>query len=550
MEFTTCLDNFDEDSIEPCRTCGIYYTMGLNMDQAMVKPIFGRDNASKEYLGEIIEQMGAWNLKVERDDGRPQYMCISCIAEFQKLLKFKQSCLETQDQFGDLEAQRGVVIKKEIDADPEEQFCGFIYLDTDDEDISDEDGSRRVCAAFDIPHVPIKEEHMARVPTQNESVFQSPEPKTLGSPLRSSFDMMDVEELTGGMFVTSSEDASATADENDDEDEEEDEEEEEIFKFTYDDEGETQAPLPLPVQSPVVYCKMCSHESPSQEEHLNHMRRTHLLKDWECHICGKKITNAPESRLKFHMKWHKLANHLKCAICGFLCNSKDTLKEHKLAVHTRTKCSYCRKTVKQSLLQEHMNKHLEEREAELAQHVQQNTKIQTNASIGRQKPSSNKTISDGSEKSELRNKLPPETPSNLVTTSDRVVSSASVKPTFQAPSPPMREPPSMSILTLDEPFNQSLELEAHVLASHKTPQKRKRSLENAPRTTRYKSQAQSLSLPMELKQTSIAEPENSKLEEPKSPRNASPKSYTSCHICGKEFDLKIKLNRHLKTHKI
>lgn len=193
---------------------------------------------------------------------------------------------------------------------------------------------------------------------------------------------------------------------------------------------------------------------------------------------------------------------------------------------------------------------LAEREAELAQHVQQNTKIQTNASIGRQKPSSNKTISDGSEKSELRNKLPPETPSNLVTTSDRVVSSASVKPTFQAPSPPMREPPSMSILTLDEPFNQSLELEAHVLASHKTPQKRKRSLENAPRTTRYKSQAQSLSLPMELKQTSIAEPENSKLEEPKSPRNASPKSYTSCHICGKEFDLKIKLNRHLKTHKI
>lgn len=65
MEFTTCLDNFDEDSIEPCRTCGIYYTMGLNMDQAMVKPIFGRDNASKEYLGEIIEQMGAWNLKVQ-----------------------------------------------------------------------------------------------------------------------------------------------------------------------------------------------------------------------------------------------------------------------------------------------------------------------------------------------------------------------------------------------------------------------------------------------------------------------------------------------------
>ncbi|KAH8244655.1 hypothetical protein KR026_005032 [Drosophila bipectinata] len=542
MEFTTCLDNFDEDSIEPCRTCGIYYTMGLNMDQAMVKPIFGRDNASKDSMGEIIEQMGAWNLKVVREDGRPQYMCISCIAEFKKLLKFKQSCLETQELFGDLEAQRGIVIKKEIDADPEEQFCGFIYLDTDDEDVSDEDGSRRVCAAFDIPHVPIKEEHMARVPTQNESVFQSPEPKVLGSPLRSSFDMMDVEELTGSMFVTSSEEASATADENDEESEEEiEEEEEEIFKFTYDDDGETAVTLPLPVTSPVVYCKMCSHESPNQEEHLNHMRRTHLLKDWECHVCGKKFTNAPESRLKFHMKWHKLANHLKCPICGFLCNSKDTLKEHKLAVHTRTKCSYCRKTVKQSLLQEHMNKHLEEREAELAHHVQQNLKLQSKPSVGRAKASSNQMISDGSVEFDFRNQLPPENPTNLVTTSVRVVKSASVNPTVRAPSPP--------VLTPDESLNEPQQFEAHVLATHKTPQKRKRSLEKTPRSTRYKSQSQVSSLSNELEQTSIAEKDSFELQETNRSPTISPKSYTSCHICGKEFDLKIKLNRHLKQHK-
>jgi len=159
---------------------GIYFTMGLDMDQAIVKPIFGLGEAAVTSMAEILEQLSAWNIqvsshsihffdpqnvtymysKVVREDGRPQYMCIPCITEFERLLKFKRSCLETQEQYGELEYQRehnGIVIKREID--PEEQkFCGFIYLDTDEEEISDEDGSRRVCAAFDIPHVPIKEE--------------------------------------------------------------------------------------------------------------------------------------------------------------------------------------------------------------------------------------------------------------------------------------------------------------------------------------------------------------------------------------------------------
>lgn len=192
-----------------------------------------------------------------------------------------------------------------------------------------------------------------------------------------------------------------------------------------------------------------------------------------------------------------------------------------------------------------------EREAVLAQHVHLNMKTPTNAIVGSKRASSNQMISDGSVKFDLRNKLPPKTPTNLVTTSIRLVSTASVKPTLRAPSSPTREPPSMSVLTPDVPdsFNQPLELEAHVLASQKTPQKRKRSLEKTQRTTRYKSQAQPLPPPMESEQTSIAEPDNSELQEPTSSPIVSPKSYTSCHICGKEFDLKIKLNRHLKTHK-
>jgi len=124
-------------------------------------------------------------------------MCIACIAEFHRLIKFKRSCVETQEQFGELEYQRehnGIVIKREIEPE-EEKFCGFIYLDTDEEDNSDEDGSRRVCAVFDIPHVPIKEEHMARVPLQNSDKFQPPEPKNFASPVDSRFDMIDNDAL-------------------------------------------------------------------------------------------------------------------------------------------------------------------------------------------------------------------------------------------------------------------------------------------------------------------------------------------------------------------
>jgi len=360
MEFCAELTGLDEDSIEPCRTCGIYFTMGLDMDQAIVKPIFGLGEAAVTSMAEILEQLSAWNIqvsshsihffdpqnvtymysKVVREDGRPQYMCIPCITEFERLLKFKRSCLETQEQYGELEYQRehnGIVIKREID--PEEQkFCGFIYLDTDEEEISDEDGSRRVCAAFDIPHVPIKEEHMARVPVPSSIDFQPPEANELAPPVESGFDMMDHDALTASMFAASSEDASGTVDDGDNEDDED------IVKFTYDDESDFTAPLPAPIYSPIVSCKLCLHDSPDEEAHLEHMRSTHLLKDWECHICGKRFTNAQESRIKFHIKYHKLQRHIKCPVCGFICNSKESLKEHRQAVHARTKCTYCGKS--------------------------------------------------------------------------------------------------------------------------------------------------------------------------------------------------------------
>ncbi|XP_043653277.1 uncharacterized protein LOC122620063 [Drosophila teissieri] len=593
MELSADLNGFSEDSIEPCRTCGIYFTMGMDMDQAILKPIFASDDAAVTSMAEILEQMSAWNIKVAREDGRPQYMCIACIAEFHRLLKFKRSCMETQEQFSELEYQRehnGIVIKREIEPE-EEKFCGFIYLDTDEEDISDEDGSRRVCAAFDIPHVPIKEEHMARVPVQNNDQFQPPEPKDFASLVDSTFDMIDNDASTAGMFAPSVDDASGTADDGTKE-----EEEEEIVRFTYDDDNDATAPLPPPIYSPVVSCKLCYYESPDQDAHMDHMRRTHLLKDWECHICAKKFTNAQESRIKFHMKYHKLQRHIKCPVCGFICNSKETLKEHRQAVHVRTKCTYCGKTVKNAMLQSHLKKHLEEGEAELAQHLKLLEKLPVKLfpPEGIQSPHlSSSPALEGSVAEDTTDPKGSNIPgvsnvpdnSNVMEDSSVPAKETSNPADIQCPTdtPANVEVPVSSALLSSVPtervikcafcsyqFEEAQQLQAHVLASHTKTKKRRRSSEHKS-PVRKPTQAMLTSPIAKITKKPTIESEVSIVREvssvqmdstaqqetgteattnDSSPAEPKPeKAYISCNICGKFFDLKIKLNRHLKQHK-
>ncbi|KAH8399591.1 hypothetical protein KR215_004117 [Drosophila sulfurigaster] len=352
----------DGDEIEPCRACGIYFLL----NHSIIQPIFTKPDAGDNFnsqMSDIVQQMSDWNLQVLQNDGRPQYMCKSCILEFQKVLKFKRSCLETQQQFDTLEytrAHNGVIIKKEIEI--EQTFCGFVYLDTDDEEGSEEDGSTRVCAPLDIPHVPIKMEHAARVPLEAPPIQPPASNVASDLPEEATFAKIEPKELAVANGVSSIIFEADAAEDNSQESDDE------IIKFTYDDHSDEEelTTLPAPIQEPGVFCKLCGHESLSQAGHTEHMSRIHMLKDCECHICGKKFVNAPESRLRFHMKWHKLQKHLKCPICGFFCNSKDTLKQHKLAVHTRTKCEYCGKVLKHQQLQAHLNRHIEAHEEELA----------------------------------------------------------------------------------------------------------------------------------------------------------------------------------------
>ncbi|KAH8307848.1 hypothetical protein KR059_000800 [Drosophila kikkawai] len=553
MEFSTDLC-FAEDSIEPCRTCGIYFTIGLGMDQKLVKPLFDTDDAaSPAGMVEILEQMTAWKLQVARDDGRPQYMCITCIAEFQKLLKFKHSCLETQEQFGELELQRehnGIVIKREIDADPEEKFCGFVYLDiSDEEEISDEDGSRRVSAAFDIPHVPIKEEHMARVPIQTKATFLPPEPKELQPPNPSDFEGIESDELAG-MFSASSANSQANSDDD------EEEEEEVIMKFTYDDEGEAAATLPQPiVESPaIVTCKLCSYDSPNKEAHLEHMQRMHLLKDWECHICAKKFTNAPESRLKFHMKWHKLQRHLKCPMCGFFCSSKETLKEHKKAVHTCTKCTYCDKNIRTNLMQRHLKTHLEERQAEIVDQLNllQQPQVDVVTSLPTAMvPASQEPLPPAESPPPVASSSPKEDDSCVsVTTEDIPIEKDSASASLK--------PPATCIIQCafcSDTFEDTEKLGSHVLAKHnKKSTKRRHSPDKTPSPIKpakvSKPESENLTLEETFKEdTSSCSITDESLNGSSAEQNDKNKTYSRCPLCHKTFNLKFKLNRHMLQHK-
>ncbi|EDW59425.1 uncharacterized protein E(var)3-9 [Drosophila virilis] len=492
----TDLNTFgDDDVIEPCRTCGIYFIS----NHAIIQPIFtnGAGDIFNGTMQEIVEQMKAWKLEVDRNDGRPQYMCIACIGEFKKVLNFKRSCLETQEQFDELDCKRahnGVVIKKEIDPPSEtEKYCGFIYLDTDEEE-GEEDGSRRVCAPLDIPHVPIKEEHTARVPPETQ--YQPATPLANHLHEEATFAQVKPEELAAANgFSSTLFERSPQPNESQDDDDD-------IIKFTYedDDNGEALVTLPAPIEEPGVYCKLCGHASVSKEQHNEHMSRIHMLKDCECHICGKKFANAHESRLRFHMKWHKLQKHLKCPICGFFCNSKDTLKEHKLAVHTRSKCDFCGKTMKHRQLQAHLNRHIEEHEEELAR-----------------KLGSMQTI---------------ETPTTAQTD-------------------------LIQCAFCEHTFDDANELQMHVLTTHRTPPEEQPTVaESAVELEQLlpivSSIGQSNFLELSSNNETTASTTNTIQDDTNRSQHSSNPSHTKslceCSICGKKFDLKIKLNRHLKQH--
>ncbi|EDW38266.1 GL12500 [Drosophila persimilis] len=547
MEICPDFSSWDNGTFEPCRTCGTFYCT----EDDLIKPIFFPTTTGDAKLdvsmAEILQQMTDWNLMIQKEDGRSQYMCTSCIAEFQRLLKFKQSCLETHEHWVEQQQNPGINIKEEPDSKPKEKFCAFVYLDSDNE-VSDEDGSQRVSAAFDIQHVPIKAEHMARVPAQQtEMKFVPPEPQPELAPVAVKTEADHVFILktatkekdpdTDGMCSENETklDPNATSISFDDSiPYENDESDEEVVKFTYDDD-EDATTIPQPTQSASVICKLCSHEFPNQKLHQAHMQNMHLSKDWECHLCGKKFLNSKESRLKLHMKFHKLQRRLKCPICGFFSNTKEILKQHKRAVHSRTVCQYCGKIMKPHILQSHMMKHKHENKRKYGE-------------------LSNTSPNPLHSPVQQQQQLPPE----VLSVNSSPIHQQEQEPTTEE-SLPVAYSPIMPICVIQcafcsDNFEEAQQLKDHVLAKHENMMSPSQKVKAPP-------QLHSISMAMDVDMDTESDSSPQKSSSWSENLNSSSRSYSSsnnnsfdksifkCHICGKPFDLKIKLNRHLKQHK-
>ncbi|XP_005185946.1 zinc finger and BTB domain-containing protein 41 [Musca domestica] len=300
------------DAIEACRTCGVYYMTTTNY----LQPLFQSALDYPEMM-QIRFELAQWKIEISEHDGLPQYMCNTCIHEFLKIFKFRTACTETQEQLRIFYNMReknlaDIKIKTEVmDPADEAPEYNFIYVD----DISDGEYDDNV-TPFKVPHVPIKEELIeeANVPCENikqlHSEKETPDEGGETAPL--------------------------------------------VYPQTYEPESALVAQEPA---IPSVECELCQHLSPNQDEHKQHLQRVHEIRDIECHICGKVFKNSTTSRFKFHLKWHNLNKHVKCTQCGFVCNSRAALKEHRRAQHSKINCKVCGKAILAKKMKSHLRQH-------------------------------------------------------------------------------------------------------------------------------------------------------------------------------------------------
>ncbi|XP_067641367.1 oocyte zinc finger protein XlCOF6 [Eurosta solidaginis] len=336
------------DGIEPCRTCGIFYLTASNF----LRKIFDASN-EEQNLSNIRTELSAWSIQITQDDGLPQYICTCCILEFQKLFKFRELCVDLQTQwrhFYQIREENKIFIKKEL-PDPDEKngenITDFIYVD----DLSDNeyaDGGGGGCGnftPFSITHIPIKEEPQENYAIPKDGLL-STERDTFNA--HETLDQVEATEETNNsneLMEMSNLNLNALTSPKHHQLLDEIPSDNTSMQVNQEDYATT------------IECNLCLHVSANAEMHRQHMQRIHEIKDMDCHICGKQFKNSTATRLKYHLKWHRISKHIKCAQCGFFCDSRETLKEHVRAMHSKIECKTCGKRVLGKKMKVHMRTH-------------------------------------------------------------------------------------------------------------------------------------------------------------------------------------------------
>lgn len=354
------------DSIEACRTCGIFFLTSSNY----LRPIFTAAVDDPEMM-HIRLELSSWKVEINENDGYPQFICTGCIHEFQKIFNFRKSCLSIQQQLLQFYNSRtknlGIQIKTEIDDEIEQK--DFVYVD----DLSDTEFN----TPFNIPHDAIKEEIIeeATVPTElptdligtantnlesADHTLCNTEKIQIGSAFQLSANtnieggdqtLCNTEKIQiGSTFQLNSVQAGLQLGPTGDIPN--------LPALEEFGEEEVEDNDDATSENMVVFkCEYCNCISENKQLHRLHLNRVHEIKDMECHICGKTFQNSTSARLKFHLKWHKLNKHIKCVQCGFYCTSREVLKDHVRQIHSKDTCAICGKFVLFKKMKYHMRKH-------------------------------------------------------------------------------------------------------------------------------------------------------------------------------------------------
>ena len=115
-----------------------------------------------------------------------------------------------------------------------------------------------------------------------------------------------------------------------------------------------------------IQCDKCEFETHSKKSMYGHRLRCQKPKEYECHVCRKKLSSSSCLK-KHHEVVHEKIKNVKCNTCEKLFSDVGNLKSHNLRIHEekspeKMKCDFCDFSTNARYLERHIRvNHIETR---------------------------------------------------------------------------------------------------------------------------------------------------------------------------------------------
>ncbi|XP_037960395.1 uncharacterized protein LOC119689602 [Teleopsis dalmanni] len=364
------METQSEPFIEACRLCGVYYT-----NPKFLRSIFEID----VYMFELRYEFVSWNLRITENDGYPQNICETCIQIFKEILKFRESCINTQNHFRETFKEK-VPTNTDmefLDLDDDLSSRRFLYEHSDNENDEipsiEEEFTATTTTINDIKPIQIEEMEFPGININNEIIddpleeilFEYRTEEALPAPSDNEFQYLNESEKKPQemefpgininneiindpweevLFEYRTEEALPAPSDNEFQYLNESEKKPQEMEFPgininneiIDDpleeilfEYRTEEALPAPSDNEFQYL----NESENHE---------HEIKNYDCRINSETFDG------------YEISENLKCPQCEFRCSSKALLKQHTCDVHSKVSCKLCGISVFRDKLNAHM----------------------------------------------------------------------------------------------------------------------------------------------------------------------------------------------------